>query len=347
MVETVEDRYSDPTEQETGFPVKIVEVAGDKGPCGGVNMAIETTFKVLEIVDRREPVYANNHPVHNELISAEFAKQGLIIQPDINHIPDGSILIASAHGWPPTDKAIAESKKLLVIDTTCQLVTKVGRAADRAVSEGKHVLYVGAANHPEPRGILGRLPNGSFTFIDVDGGNPTLPPHIARDFVTLSQTTLSTKGIQEKVDELREANPGLVISSPSGICYATDNRQKAVRDRLFQQDETPINALIVVGSRKSHNSNELRNVGKFERGIPSYLIDKPEDIDMLWFNNGVERILVTSGASVLDRYLQDVLRFFTDRGSSLRLLPRTEKDLTFVGPDLDQPLQRYQTEQIQ
>ena len=343
MTEVI-DQWPIQTEIEQRFPVKVVEVAGDKGPCGGVNMAIDTTFDVLRMVDGREPVYANNHPVHNELISQDFTRQGLVIQPNITLVPDGSILIASAHGWPLEDKELAHRKDLLIIDTTCQLVSKVNRGAERAVREGKHVIYVGAKNHPEPRGVLGGLPEGTYTFIDIDEDLPDLEGLDDSELAVLNQTTLSTVGVMEKIEKLRRKYPELDIPNPVGICYATDNRQNAVRQRLQDNDQPHINALVVVGSKKSHNSNELRDVGLNEFGIPSYLIDQPGEIDDSWFDQNTRRVLVTSGASVLPIYLRAVIKYFTDQGAYIRNLPRTEKDLTFVAPDLETLKRRYQTE---
>ena len=366
------------------FHVEEIIIAGDRGPCGGVNMAVEVTFEVLGLVAGREDVYANNDPVHNDLLTAEFERQGLIIRPDIKSIPDGSILIASAHGWSPKDKEIAKRKNLLVIDVTCQLVEKVGRAAQRAVAEGKHVLYVGSDDHPEPRGILGRLPEGSYTFINIKDDAPKIRSPLVifdeddmregeskvlkanvEEFAVLNQTTLSTVGVVKKIEELREVNPYADIPDPMGICYATGNRQEAVRERLFDSQSEPIDALFVTGSKSSHNSTELKDVGEIERKIPSYLINSPEEIDPSWFNPDIKRVMITSGASVLDPYLLRVIKYFTDRGARPTFIQSREKkpkidpqtrepiinpdtgeqvyeELFFVGPDLDLLWKRYE-----
>lgn len=361
------------------FQVKEIIVAGDRGPCGGVNMAIETTFEVLGIVAGREPVYANNPPVHNDLISAEFKRLGLIIQPYIDQIPDNSVLVASAHGWSPQDKDLAARKKLLVIDATCQLVTRVERAARKAIEEGKHVIYVGSSNHPEPRGLLGALPSGGYTFINIEQQVPKLPPQVTvfgedgqisievnlAKFAVLNQTTLSTIGVMGKIRELREENPDVEIPDPEGICYATKNRQEQARERLFSPSEPPIHGLVVVGSKNSHNSNELRNIGEHEAGIPSYLVDAPQKLPFDKFMPEMTRILVTSGASVLDPYLQNILTALMLRGATLSFIRSKEKKVKldpktglpiidertgeveyeerfFLGPDLDLVWRRYE-----
>lgn len=364
----------------SNYQVKKVIVAGDRGPCGGVNMAIDTTFEVLGIVAGREPVYANNPPVHNDLITVEFAKQGLVIEPDLQKIPDGSILIASAHGWPSQDKNLAIKKRLLVVDATCQLVAKVERAAQKAVASGKHVIYVGIENHPEPRGILGSLPKGSFTFIDIRKIAPKLSGEIAiygengpeqiridlAELTILNQTTLSILGVQAKIQELREENPQFSIPDPEGICYATKNRQDQVRERLFSITEIPMDALIVVGSRISHNSKELKEIGEKEARIPSYLVDTPEQIPFHEFTPEIRRVLVTSGASVLDPYLKEVVDVLISKGARLSFLPSREKKMLidevsgrslinpetgevlyderfFTGPDLNPLRRRYES----
>lgn len=339
-----------PSFPETEIPrysVEEIVIAGDKGPCGGVNMAIETTFEVLGIVAGRENVYTNNQPVHNTLIMTEFGDK-LVIEKDVESIPDGSILVASAHGWSDQDKKRAGEKSLLVVDETCQFVSKVKRAAARAVAQGKHVLYLGASNHPEPIGILGGLPEDSYTFIDIETPNPFLLKTMALkrergelEIVTLNQTTLSTKGVIEIVGELRELNPDLEIPDPTGLCYATDNRQKSVRDRILGPQEEPVDMLLVIGSQNSHNSGEIKNVGLLEAGIPSYLIDSPEEIDPRWFKENIRRIMISSGASVLSEYLQRIVEYFRFRGTKITELEGTERDLTFVAPDLQAVWQRY------
>lgn len=333
-----------------------------RGPCGGVNQTVETTFETLGIVAGREPVWANNDPVHNDLLTAEFVKSGLVIQPDITKVPNGNILIASAHGWPLSDRKIAEEKGLLIIDTTCQLVTKVGRAVEKAIEQGRHVLYVGAKDHPEPRGVLGRISEESYTFIDIAKPAPILNPNVIVQRrekngkiveylpAVLNQTTLSTMGVVKKIQELRDVNPEIDISNPQGICDATGNRQGDLRRSLIDK-----HGLFVVGSGKSHNSQELARVGEDEFGLPSHLINGPEDIDPSWFTKEMQRVVITSGASVLDHYLERVLEFFTDRSTRLTYPANAERkvkidpisgleiieDRFFVGPNLTPLWERY------
>lgn len=351
MVETREYANHPPyQESENNFSVEVVEISGVRGPCAGVNSALETTFEVLSLVNGREKVYANHQIVHNKLISKELAKMGLVIEEDIEKIPDGAIRITSAHGRTEKDKIRAKQKGFLDIETTCQLVNKVGDAAVEAVKEGKHVLYFGAENHPEPQAVLSRLPEESFTFIDHDTevDAPILTKKVIiygedgkeigeekvlfeslQDFVALNQTTLSTVRIMKKIEQLREANPHLNIPDPTGICYAADNRQNAIRARLRDDNEDKIDMVLVAGTHKvSHNTTEMGDITKEEEfkelEIDSHVVDTPEQIDPSWLTPDVKRVLISSGASVLDDYLWEVVKYFTDRGAKVKFLPNTE-----------------------
>ncbi len=315
------------------FNVGEVVVAGDKGPCGGVNMALETTAEVLDIVGGRETVYANNPPVHNDLILEEFQQKGLVIEPDINKIPAFSIWILSAHGTDPSLVEEARRRNILVVNTECQLVTRVRNHARRIDREDEGVIvYFGTANHPEPQGIVKSVPEEKIIFIDMEEeiADVALPPG---NIKVLNQTTLSTEEVSLKVEELRRTNPQADISGPVGICYATDNRQAALREGIFGDRRRPVDLLIVVGSKASHNSKELKNIGaKFLEPERSHLIDREDEIDPLWFTEDVRRVGVTSGASVLDKYTDRVLRWFKERGVQLRFLHGVERDLTFKKP---------------
>jgi 4-hydroxy-3-methylbut-2-enyl diphosphate reductase len=309
-----------------------VLIAGDKGPCGGVNMAIDTTFQVLDMIGGREKVFANNPPVHNDLIMEEFAQKGLVIQPDISLIPEGSVLLLSAHGTPPSLTHNANRRGLIVVNTECQFVSKVRRRAQSAIENGEFPVYFGAEGHPEPKAVLADLNPNDYAFVDIHGNDaPTLSGN--KRIRVLNQTTLSTVEIQGRKSDL-EKETGEEIPDPIGICYATDNRQDAVRSGIFGDPNRVIDRLVVVGSKISHNSKELRNIGSEILGPEySYLVDRPEDLDESWFRDAV-RIGLTSGASVIDRYTEEILRWFKERGYSLTYLPGTEKELMFKGPDL-------------
>lgn len=352
MTETVRD-IGNPVSKETldnSFPVEVVEIAGVRGPCAGVNSALETAFDVLRIVNKREKVYANHQIVHNKLISDALEELGLEVKENVEDIPDGAIRITSAHGRTKEDEKRAKEKGLLDIVTTCRLVDNVADAAIEAAQEGKHVLYIGSQNHPEPEAVLSRLPEGNFTFIDNDLEKeaPKLKDHLEiygeddrgegkekillanlSEYLVLSQTTLSTTGILKKIEQLRDANPHVKIPDPTGICYAADNRQNAIRERLRNKKEDLIDMVIIGGTHKlSHNTTEMGEITEekeFEElGIKSHVIDIPDQIDPSWLTPDIRRVLISSGASVLDEYLWEIIRYFTDRGAKVKFLPNTE-----------------------
>jgi 4-hydroxy-3-methylbut-2-en-1-yl diphosphate reductase len=330
MLETLRDTQAP---SEILKPQRELLIAGDRGPCGGVNMAIDTTFQVLDLVAGRENVYANNPPVHNKPIMEEFAQRGLIIEPDVNQLPQGSIYLLSAHGTPPSLTETASSLGLIVVNVECQYVSTVRRREESAIAKGQHVAYFGAKDHPEPQAVLKDLPPEGITFIDIHSDEFTPIPH-HRPVIVLNQTTLSTKDIQSRKRELEEELQR-ELPDPKGICYATDNRQNAVRFGLFGDLDKKADTLVVVGSSTSHNSQELKNIGVLELGEEnSYLIDSPDELNEDWFRDS--RIVgLTSGASVIDRYSEPVIEWFRERGFKLTLAPGKEKDLIFKGPSLE------------
>ncbi|MEK7559609.1 MAG: hypothetical protein AAB521_04865 [Patescibacteria group bacterium] len=316
-----------------GFNVKEVVIAGDMGPCGGVRMAVNTTFEVLDIVGGREPVYASHAPVHNEPILEDFKKRGLIIEPDLEKIPAGSILILSAHGSTPEAVQAAKDKGILPVDTECQLVAKVKNHGRRIqASTQETVAYFGTPGHPETGAVMGSIDRERTIFIDMkqDIREIEFPSGGIR---VLNQTTLSTQGVNDKVKELRWLHPELDISDPIGICDATDSRQRAVIEGIFGNPEESADMLVVVGSSTSHNTEELVKIGEEILGHErSHRVDKAEDIDPSWFTKDIQRVGFTAGASVLDKFSAPVLKWFTDRGAQLKPLMGVEKDLTFKQP---------------
>lgn len=331
-------QYSPMTEAiatpEIYLPQKELIIAGDRGPCGGVNMAIDTTFQVLDLVNGRKPVYANNPPVHNDLILDEFKSRGLLIEPDLDNIPDESILLLSAHGTPPSLTETAKLKGIIVVNAECQYVSKVRRRAEGAITKVEHVIYFGAEGHPEPKAVLADLPADAITFVNIhDQAAPILPHH--GKIRVLNQTTLSTNEISKRKN-LLEKETNTDLPDPIGICYATDNRQRAVREGIFGNPSKPIDRLVVVGSKTSHNSKELRNIGNETLGENySYLVNGPQDLDEDQFRDAT-RVGLTSGASVMDKYTEPVIRWFKEKGYRLTFLQGTERELFFKGPSLEE-----------
>lgn len=315
------------------FCVTELVVAGDKGPCGGVNMAIATTREILEIVAQREPVFANNPPVHNDLVAEEFKSLGLIIEPNLDNIPERAILILSAHGTQPSVVERLREKNL-VVNTECQLVGRNRRNVQNAIQRGEIPLYFGVNGHPETQATIGDVKEQViFVGSNSDLGEVEIP--FGKKIRTVNQTTLSGRMVQGDADKLRDLNPDAQIEDPIGLCDATDNRQLAV-ESLFSDPQKPIDFLIVVGSPKSQNSQELRNIGSIFLGAErSRLINGPSDIDFSWFSKNIQRVGLTSGASVLDKYTDDVLKWFGSRGVIFTFLKGREKSLTFKKPEQD------------
>ena len=341
LAERFTDKQTTPEISKYPFSVTEVVVAGDLGQCGGVRMALKVTKEILDYANGKVPIYANNAPVHNKLITESFKTRGLVIEPDVDNIPANSIWILSAHGTPPETVTRAKDKGILIVNLECPLVTKVRKEAVRAEEKGEHLVYLGDKSHPEPRAILGGLKNPQHvTFIteETDLGNVKLPAE--KPIKVLNQTTLSARMVKNEVDQLKALNPDAKIPDPVGICYATDHRQDSLYG-LFANPNKPIDFLVVVGSQNSHNSKELRNIGiGFLGEEKAVLVDSSADIKPEWFSENIKRVGLTSGASVIDDYTAEVLEWFRKKGSGLTFLigkeddPRFD-DLTFQAPKDD------------
>lgn len=335
------------------FPVEKVLVAGDRGPCGGVNMALEAARQVLEIVNKENPgekIYSPWDIVHNRPVMDELKHQGLtVFNHDWDLVPDGSIILLPAHGAAPRLYQIAEGKKCLVVDVTCQLVTRVhhlamnaaGKRREPKPEERRHVVYIGAQGHPETEGVLGELDQGTHTLIDQKKYSSLLPKERIQYLeevinnlpegrkVVYSQTTLSPDDVDIIVDFLRQRVSDVEIPSRRDICYAMDNRWTAVRELLPR-----IDMLLVVGSKHSHNSQQLRLTGE-KAGLPSYSVDQPEEINRSWFTPNLRRVGLTAGASVLEKYTEDVIEWFKVQNPSTQIVydkGKEDRDLVFKLP---------------
>ncbi len=319
-----------PQEFHEQQPIGIEEilVAGNRGPCGGVNMAFEAANQVLDIVAGREPVYINWDLVNNKPIMERYAQRGLVnVRNDLSLVPNGSIFLFSAHGVPPSIHEEAANKGLLTVDTTCQLVSRVHNLARNAAEKGQHVIYIGKDGHPETIGTMGEVPLGQITLVEKPEDIDRLElPDVPK--VVYSQTTLATDEIRDTMKALREKyGEKVMIPNRWDICYATDNRQAAVDNLVTMAD-----MLLVVGSKHSHNSQELRRKGE-KAGLPSISIDTADEIERAWFN-GIKKVGITSGASVIEQYTEEVLEYFRRQGVPITMLSQVkeEKDMTFKLP---------------
>lgn len=302
------------------FNVERILIAGNRGPCAGVNMALVAATQVLDIVDGREIVWTNWPVVNNEPIMAEFEARDLrSFDNDWTKVPDSSIVIFSAHGVTPEHHKKAREKNCLVIDTTCLLVTKVHDLVIEAANDDNKVAYIGVDGHPETTGIFGELEelgkkrDKDFILIQSpkDARNSRLKSIVGsgEKWIVYSQTTLMPDEVDDVETALGRKFPDISIPDRLGLCYATYNRQKAV-EKLIGDG---IDLLLVVGSPKSHNSKMLRRRGS-RSGVRSHLLDYPNQLKRSWFN-GVRTVGITSGASVLDRFMEPIVDEI-DRNSS-------------------------------
>ena len=269
-----------------------VFLAAPRGFCAGVVRAVD----IVEIALQRygKPVYVKHEIVHNPHVVADLEAQGAITVETVDQIPEGSIVVFSAHGSPPSDFEAAEKRSLRVIDATCPLVTRVHNEAKKYLSDGKKIILVGHRGHQEVKGTTG---HGEMTLMD-DQEDPQ-PPDWDNDteVAVLTQTTLSVDDTAEMVDRISSKFSNVTIRND--ICYATTNRQSAVKELA-----TMVEVVLVVGSQTSSNCRRLREVAE-RAGVPSYLINGPDELDMAWFKN-VSRVGVSSGASTPESLVQAV-----------------------------------------
>ena len=301
-----------------------VVVAAPRGYCAGVDRAVVTVEKALERFGA--PVYVRKQIVHNKHVVEGLEAKGAIFVEELDEVPDGALVIFSAHGISPAVRAEATQRGLNTIDATCPLVTKVHHEAKRFAEQGLPILLIGHDGHEEVEGTTGEAPE-HITLIqhpeDVDGIDlPTDQP-----VAWLSQTTLSVDETAQTVNRLRDRFPNLVDPPSDDICYATQNRQDAVRQIAAHSD-----LMIVVGSSNSSNSVRLVEVALDAGAQAAYRVDDASELDTAWFA-GVSQIGVTSGASVPESLVEGVLRRLVELGYPPAAEERlVEESLTFSLP---------------
>ena len=285
---------------------KKVLLAAPRGYCAGVDRAVETVEKAIE--DYGAPVYVRKEIVHNKYVVDSLAKRGVIFVDEADEVPEGAHLVFSAHGVSPAVRELADSRNLQTIDASCPLVTKVHREANRFDRDGYYILLVGHEGHEEVEGTAGEAPEVTYLVDGIEGVD-TLPGFLADEkLVWLSQTTLSVTETLDIVAKLRERFPHLENPPSDDICYATQNRQNAVREMAPDCD-----LVIVVGSQNSSNSVRLVEVALEFGAKDSHLVDYAAEIDESWLD-GVTTVGVTSGASVPEILVREVLDWLAERG---------------------------------
>lgn len=303
---------------------KRVLLAAPRGYCAGVDRAVVTVEKALDLYGA--PVYVRKEIVHNKHVVTTLEKRGAIFVEETDQVPEGSIVVFSAHGVSPAVHAEAASRQLKTIDATCPLVTKVHHEARRFAAEDMQILLIGHAGHEEVEGTSGEAPD-HITLVDGLDAARTVQVDPNKKLAWLSQTTLSVDETLEAVRILRERFPHLQDPPSDDICYATQNRQVAIKEIAPRAE-----LVLVVGSKNSSNSVRLVEVSLEYGAKAAYLIDYAEEVKDEWFD-GVETIGVSSGASVPEILVKDLLAELARRGyGEVETITAMEESLLFALP---------------
>ena len=301
-----------------------VILAQPRGFCAGVERAIEIVERAL--VQFGPPVYVRHEIVHNKQVVADLKAKGARFVEEIDEIPEGAITVFSAHGVSQRVADEASARELPVIDATCPLVAKVHKEGQRYAEKGHEVVLIGHEGHPEVEGTRGRIPGGVHLVSTVDDvcrltvENPDQVSYV-------TQTTLSVDDTRDIIEALRRRFPKIKGPDVRDICYATQNRQRAVRELAAQVD-----VILVVGARNSSNSNRLREIGE-EMAVPSYLIDRADDLDPTWLE-GAESVGITAGASAPEQLVQELVdRLGTFGETQVNVIGGIKENIRFKLPE--------------
>jgi len=304
-----------------------VLLANPRGFCAGVDRAIDIVERAIALFGA--PIYVRHEVVHNRHVVDRLRELGAVFVEELKEVPSGATVIFSAHGVSHAVEDEAKERGLTVFDATCPLVTKVHMEVQRYAREGREVILIGHAGHPEVEGTMGRFDTsfgGRMYLVGSDADVATLAVRDPANLAFVTQTTLSVDDTAEIVAALRRRFPLLATPRKEDICYATQNRQDAVKKLL-----TDCDLLVVVGSRSSSNSNRLRELAD-RAGIPGYLVDGPEDLKREWFE-GRRSIGVTAGASAPEILVQRVLEQLRAWGAQVpREITGREERVTFGLP---------------
>jgi 4-hydroxy-3-methylbut-2-enyl diphosphate reductase len=303
--------------------VKEVILAQPRGFCAGVEMAVETVERALKKYG--PPLYVFHEIVHNRFVVQEFTKRGVMFVQSVEEVPNKARLIFSAHGVSPAVLEEARKKGLeVVIDATCPLVEKVHREVRKFAAKGYWIILVGHRDHDEILGTSGEAPARIRIVANVEEAKRVTIPDPEK-VVVLTQTTLSVDDTKEIIDVLRQRFPGMTTPSTDDICYATQNRQDAVKELVGKVD-----VVFVIGSANSENSNQLCRVAR-SKGKPAYLVNNIGEIDAPWLE-GMEKVGITSGASVPEPLVQEAADYFKKQGAEVKNLGLVEENVHFVLP---------------
>jgi 4-hydroxy-3-methylbut-2-enyl diphosphate reductase len=285
--------------------VETLLLAAPRGYCAGVDRAVQTVERALELYGA--PVYVRKEIVHNKHVVEQLRERGAVFVDELDDsIPEGAMTVFSAHGVAPKVHADAERRGLRTIDATCPLVTKVHREAIKFAADGYTIVLIGHAGHEEVEGTMGEAPD-RIVLVETEADVDALEVEDPSKLAYISQTTLSVDETRQIIARLRERFPAITGPRTDDICYATTNRQAAVKQMAARCD-----LVLVIGSRNSSNSNRLVQVAE-EHGAESHLIDNETQVDPAWLE-GKKVVGISSGASAPEELVQRLVAFFTDLG---------------------------------
>jgi 4-hydroxy-3-methylbut-2-enyl diphosphate reductase len=285
-------------------PPLTLLIAAPRGFCAGVDRAIRIVELALERYG--PPVYVRHEIVHNKYVVDSLKAKGAVFVPELDQVPDGVPVVFSAHGVPKSVPASAAARGLDFLDATCPLVSKVHRQAERLIEHGRHIMFVGHAGHPEVIGTFGQVPEGSMTLIETAADADAVQPADPASLAFLTQTTLSVDDTAEIVAILRRRFPAIHAPRSEDICYATSNRQSAVKEIAPRCD-----ALLVIGAPNSSNSVRLVEVAE-RQGTRARLVGRGSEIDFDWLD-GVKTLGITAGASAPELLVREVVDALAER----------------------------------
>ena len=302
-----------------------IYLANPRGFCAGVDRAIEIVERAIE--KHGPPIYVRHEVVHNKYVVNNLKNKGAVFVDEISEVPEGCVVIYSAHGVSQAVRKEANDISAIIYDATCPLVTKVHKEVIRRQKNNYQVILIGHAGHPEVEGTLGQSDDSNgITLVesvsDIDGLNFNQE----RDISFTTQTTLSVDDTSEVIEALQEKFPNIQSPKKSDICYATQNRQDSVKEVIKHSE-----ILLVIGSKNSSNSNRLKEIAD-NQGKPAYLIDSSDDIDEQWLDN-IKSVGITAGASAPEILVQEVVSFLMSQGGhEIIEVEGTREDVNFPVP---------------
>lgn len=317
--------------------VKKILLAAPRGFCAGVARAVKAVEDTLEIFG--SPVYVKHEIVHNKHVVADLERKGAVTIENLSEVPDGAVVVFSAHGSPPEHYAEAKRRNMRLIDATCPLVTKVHLEVQRFLKDGYEIVYIGHKGHIEGIGVLAEAGGKQVPLVETVEDVERLDIGQPEKLVYLTQTTLSIDETAGVVAALKEKYPQIVAPPMSDICFATTNRQGTVKELARASD-----LVLILGSKTSSNSTRLMETARAE-GTAAHLIDDVSEIDPQWLA-GVETVGVSAGASAPEHVVQEVIRYFAEHGAVAEDFMVLPENMKFAEPLELMNLRKTQTDQL-